>query len=61
MSLAKGNDNGRHLLHVFATFSTGGTAVRACQLLPLGPGSWRHTVVAMDGRFDCREQMPAAV
>lgn len=47
----------RHLLHVFATFYTGGPAVRACQILPRAPAEWRHTVIAMDGRFDCREQM----
>lgn len=47
----------RHLLHVFATFYTGGPAVRACQILPRAPAEWRHTVIAMDSRFECREQM----
>ncbi|MHC4512300.1 MAG: glycosyltransferase family 4 protein [Planctomycetota bacterium] len=61
MSPDADSDRERHLLHVFATFYTGGPAVRACQVLSLAPRSWRHTVVSMDGRFDCREQMPPEV
>jgi len=56
-----GAERERHLLHVFATFHTGGPAVRLCQILRLAPRSWRHTVVAMDNRFECREQMPQQV
>jgi len=61
MSPETEGDRERHLLHVFATFNTGGPAVRACQILAQAPASWRHTVIAMDGRFDCREQMPPGV
>lgn len=42
------------LLHVFATFATGGPQVRFATLANRLGGAFRHAVVAMDGRQDAR-------
>jgi len=49
----------RTFVHVFATFGAGGPQVRAVQLMArLGP-TFRHVVMAMDGRCEARDQLPA--
>lgn len=46
------------MLSVFSTFAVGGPQVRFAQLVAGLGTSWRHTVIAMDGRLDCRERLP---
>lgn len=47
----------RHLLHAFSTFQLGGPQARFVELAnALGP-AFRHTVVAMDNRFDAGERL----
>jgi L-malate glycosyltransferase len=50
----------RHLLHVFSTFSVGGPQVRACDLINHFGRRYRHTILAMDGNYACRERLDAA-
>jgi glycosyltransferase involved in cell wall biosynthesis len=45
------------ILHVFATFETGGLQVRAAMLLNHYGRRWRHRIVAMDGVYACRERL----
>jgi L-malate glycosyltransferase len=49
----------RHLLHVFSTFSVGGPQVRACDLINHFGRRYRHTILAMDGNYACRERLAA--
>jgi L-malate glycosyltransferase len=51
----------KHLLHVFSTFSVGGPQVRACDLINHFGPRYRHTVLAMDGDYACRERLAAGV
>jgi len=48
-----------HLLHVFATFAPGGPQVRTVGLMKAMGDGWRHSVVAMDGRVEAAELLPA--
>ena len=41
-----------HLLHVTPTFVAGGAQVRLCQLVNHFGPAYRHTVMALDGRFE---------
>src|SRR3546814_19543050 len=41
----------RHLLHIFASFGYGGVPIRICDVINGLGGAFRHTVVALDGRF----------
>ncbi|HQQ68878.1 MAG TPA: glycosyltransferase [Alicycliphilus sp.] len=51
----------RHLLHAFSTFQMGGPQARFVELAnALGP-MFRHTIVAMDNRFDAGERLHDAV
>ncbi len=51
----------RHLLHAFSTFQLGGPQARFTELAnALGP-MFRHTIVAMDNRFDAGERLHASV
>lgn len=51
----------RHLLHAFSTFQLGGPQARFVELAnALGP-MFRHTVVAMDNRFDAGERLHPSV
>jgi len=45
------------ILHVFATFATGGPQVRAAAILNRFGNRWRHRIVAMDGNYACRERL----
>ena len=49
------------LLHVFSTFRVGGPQVRFCALANHFGGAFRHVIFAMDGCYDCREQVAAGV
>src|SRR3546814_12047960 len=41
----------RRLLHIFASFGYGGVPIRICDVINGLGGAFRHTVVALDGRF----------
>jgi hypothetical protein len=45
------------LLHVFSTFAVGGPQVRFATLANHLQQRFRHLVIAMDGRYDCRERL----
>lgn len=47
----------KHILHVFSTFAVGGPEVRFTTVANRLGRKYRHTVVAMDGRFDCAERL----
>ena len=53
--------NPRHLLHAFSTFAVGGPEVRSCDLINHFGERYRHTIVAMDGRYDCRAKLQPGV
>jgi glycosyltransferase involved in cell wall biosynthesis len=42
----------KHLLHVFPTFAVGGSQMRFAQLARLHGERYRHTVIALDGKYD---------
>lgn len=41
-----------HVAHVFHSFGVGGSEVRTCQIINGLGGSFRHTIVSLDGNFD---------
>lgn len=47
----------RHLLHAFSTFAVGGPEVRSCELINHFGERYRHTIIAMDGRYDCQAKL----
>ncbi len=47
----------RHLLHVFSTFGVGGPEVRSCDLINHFGEQYRHTIIAMDGRYECQAKL----
>ena len=49
------------LLHAFSTFVAGGPQVRAARLIPALDPEWQHSILALDGRTDARELLPAGV
>ena len=49
------------VLSVFATFAVGGPQVRFAALANHYGRSWRHAIVAMDGRYDCAERLSPAL
>jgi L-malate glycosyltransferase len=51
----------RHLLHVFSTFGVGGPEVRTCDLINHFGERYRHTIIAMDGRYECRAKLQSGV
>lgn len=51
----------RHLLHAFSTFQLGGPQARFVELANAFGSMFRHTVVAMDNRFDAGERLNASV
>nr|MCU0944700.1 glycosyl transferase [Rubritepida sp.] len=50
-----------HLLHVFPSFDVGGAQVRAAALMNRFGDAFRHSVVSLDGRFDCAERLDPRV
>ena len=53
------NDKTRHLLHIFPTFSVGGSQIRFGQLARLHHGRFRHSVIALDGVDAMRNNLSA--
>ncbi|MFO1056641.1 MAG: glycosyltransferase family 4 protein [Dongiaceae bacterium] len=51
----------RHLLHVFPSFRVGGSQARLATLANALPDRYRHTIVALDGAFDCESRLAAGV
>ena len=49
------------LLHIFSTFSPGGTELRAIDVMAAMPRDWRHQVIALDGRTEARAHVPAGL
>ena len=49
------------LLHVFPSFVAAGSQVRTTQLMNAFGGSFRHALVAMDGRTEARELIDAGI
>ena len=48
------------LFHLFSTFDPGGPEVRTAELIARLPeGEFEHRILAMDGRWGCRERVPA--
>ena len=48
-----------HILHIFSTFKQAGPQVRTVEILNRVAGSYRHTVMAMDGHFDAADGIRA--
>jgi glycosyltransferase involved in cell wall biosynthesis len=48
---------GRHFLHVFPSFKSGGVPIRIANVLNHAGPSLRHTIVAMDGAFAARSRL----
>ena len=46
-----------HLLHVFSSFEVGGQQMRFVKIANRLGRRYRHTVVALDGRDDCRQRL----
>jgi glycosyltransferase involved in cell wall biosynthesis len=57
----RGLDDSLHLLHVFPTFRVGGAQVRFAAIANHFGQSFRHTLVAMDGHYDCRERLDSGL
>lgn len=51
----------RHLFHVFSTFAVGGAQIRFVRLVNRFGDAYRHTVLAMDGVYDCRDRVDPSV
>lgn len=49
------------LLHVFSTFGRGGAQVRTAAIVNALGDDYRHTIVSMDGRFDCAGLLDPAI
>jgi len=50
-----------NLLHVFSTFATGGPQVRLAAMANYWGKKYRHTIIAMDGVYDCAEKFDPSV
>jgi glycosyltransferase involved in cell wall biosynthesis len=48
---------GRHFLHVFPSFQSGGVPIRIANVLNHAGPSLRHTIVSMDGAFAARPHL----
>jgi L-malate glycosyltransferase len=46
-----------HLLHIVASFAVGGVPVRVARIISEMGLRYRHTILSLDGRFDCVEQI----
>lgn len=47
----------RHLLHVFPSFRVGGSQARFAVLANAFGAKYRHSIVALDGAFDCASRL----
>lgn len=50
-----------HLVHAFPTFLAGGAQVRTSQIINSLPKQFRHTIIAMDGKVECRQRILPSV
>lgn len=50
-----------NLLHIFPTFATGGAQVRLTAMANHWGKKYRHTIIAMDGVYDCAEKFDTGV
>lgn len=50
----------RHLLHVFPSFTVGGSQTRFGQLVAAHGNRYRHTVISLDGKLDMASRLPPA-
>jgi len=46
-----------HLLHIVASFAVGGVPVRLARMISEIGSRYRHTILSLDGRLDCVEQI----
>lgn len=46
-----------HILHVFSTFAAGGPQVRVATIINALGDSFRHTIMAMDSKFDAADRI----
>ncbi len=46
-----------HLLHIVASFAVGGVPVRLARIISEMGSRYRHTILSLDGRLDCVEQI----
>ncbi len=46
-----------HLVHVFPSFAPGGVPLRTASIINALGDAYRHTIVALDGRFDARSRI----
>ncbi len=54
-------DESWHLLHVFSTFSTGGPQVRTSDIIQNLGTPFRHTILAMDNDYTCKDRLPTSL
>jgi glycosyltransferase involved in cell wall biosynthesis len=52
---------GRHILHVFPGFDSGGAQMRTVQLMGMMPAGTRHSILAMNGGYQFVTQVPDGV
>src|SRR5205085_5990489 len=55
------NPGPRRLLHVFSTFAIGGPQIRFCTIANSLGACYHHTILAMDGDFDCASRIAPEV
>ena len=51
----------RHLLHVFPAFELGGAQLRTATLINALGREFRHTVISINGRLDCRDRIDPSI
>jgi glycosyltransferase involved in cell wall biosynthesis len=51
----------QHLLHVFSTFAVGGPQVRFAQLANHFGNRYRHSLLALDGNYACRDRIDRGI
>ncbi|WP_138379647.1 glycosyltransferase family 4 protein [Luteithermobacter gelatinilyticus] len=47
----------KHILHIIPSFAHGGVPIRICYLINHFGNRARHSLIAMDGRYDCRTRL----
>ncbi len=46
-----------HMVHVFPSFAAGGVPLRTAEIINALGGAYRHTVIALDGRFEAQTRV----
>ena len=54
---AAASDTAPHLLHVFPSFEVGGVQVRTAAIINSFEGRYRHTILALNGDYQCRSRI----